>query len=159
MAIGKKLLTALLTVFMAVSMLGLSAFADGDNTGSEGTGIENEGQTGNTDTGSTGTVNKADHKEYNEYLAQYAGAARPDVNIVLPYDEHLVLNSDFSVSDEKMPTGNFGGIEAVLSSDDKIIAWKVTVPQDGLYNVRVNYYNFTSFKVETGSSALRHAWL
>ena len=68
MAIGKKLLAALLTVFMAVSMLGLSAFADGDNTGSEGTGIENEGQTGNTDTGSTGTVNKADHKEYNEYL-------------------------------------------------------------------------------------------
>ncbi|MDD6205127.1 MAG: extracellular solute-binding protein [Firmicutes bacterium] len=156
MAIGKKLLAALLTVFMAVSMLGLSAFADGDNTGSGGTGIENEEQTGNTDTGSTGTVNKADHKEYNEYLAQYAGAARPDVNIVLPYDEHLVLNSDFSISDEKMPTGNFGGIEAVLSSDDKIIAWKVTVPQDGLYNVRVNYYNFTSFKVETGSSVIEY---
>ena len=154
MAIGKKITAALLALLMAVSVCGLTAFADGSDPANP----DASGNGGNTnqEQQDSGTESSKDRLEYRAYLEQYASAAKPDASISAPASEHLVLNSDFTVSEDKLPMGSFEGVEAVVSTDDRIIGWKVTVPQTGLYSFRLHYYTFKSFKVESGSTVTEY---
>jgi len=146
MAIGKKLLAALLLVALCASMLGISAFAQGDTA--------TVAATNSTDSGIKST---AKAEAYDSYIAKYATAARPNTQIVLSAKDHTVLDADFNATDKKMPMGTFEGVEAVVSDDNNIIGWKVNVPETGLYNLKVTYYTFLSFEVDNGSSVTKYS--
>ena len=115
-------------------------------------------ETGNTnqEQQDSGTESSKDRLEYRAYLEQYASAAKAGCKYIRAGLGHLVLNSDFTVSEDKLPMGSFEGVEAVVSTDDRIIGWKVTVPQTGLYSFRLHYYTFKSFKVESGSTVTEY---
>lgn len=167
MAIGRKLMAALLTILMTISMLGLPVFAEGETDSTQepqtteqtGENTEDPEDGDGVDPGTVTTPSQVKKQDtYNKYLETHASADRPMIDpIDLTYDQHLVLNSDFTVSEEKLLIDTFGGFEAVLSDESKIIGWKVTVPKTGMYNLSVMYYNFLSHKVEGDSSVTEYA--
>ena len=73
MAIGKKITAAMLALLMAVSVCGLTAFADGSDPANP----DASGNGGNTnqEQQDSGTESSKDRLEYRAYLEQYASAS------------------------------------------------------------------------------------
>ena len=90
-----------------------------------------------TDTEAAQSADTSD-RNYDAYLATYTGAQRPETSV-------LALGPAAQYADgegvPRIETG-IGGIqeEAVLSEEGEGLTWIVTVPQAGLYNLKLEYY-------------------
>ena len=73
---------------------------------------------------------------YRDYLSEYQGAPRPQVEIVIPAVQFRAAANKFHVLTD------YDGYEGrVLWTDERgYIEWEVDVPQAGLYNVEITYY-------------------
>lgn len=73
---------------------------------------------------------------YDDYISQYANAAKPQTQIVIPVDQ-------YSKTDMKIKVLNnhegFTG-KAILTEEEGYIEYKVNVAQAGLYNIYMDYY-------------------
>jgi len=70
---------------------------------------------------------------YVDYLAQHAGAARPDV--VVDVDVFASRQSA-----EAEPSNDVAGWPALLTFEGGFVEWAVTIPEAGFYNIYVEYY-------------------
>lgn len=99
------------------------------------------------------TANKITKDDtYQKYMNKYAEAARPKQEIVVDASTYKTLNEDFTPSNETLSVQEFAGIKAVVLPDSGIVAWEVTVPETGLYNMKVQYYNFIEATYDKGDS-------
>ncbi len=146
MAMGKKLLTALLLVALLSSMLGISAFAQ-NSTATTGTADSTAGEV--SEVGDRGDA-------YQDYMAAHKDAAYPKQEIVLSPEDHIVLDENFIENGEKLPVGTIKdeGTKVVLSNEEKTIAWKVKVDKAGFYNLKINYYTASKFQIESDSEII-----
>src|SRR5690606_18924246 len=73
---------------------------------------------------------------YQDYLAEYQGAPRPQVEIVIPAVAFRAAANRFQI------LTNYEGYDGrVLWTDERgYIEWEVDVPQAGLYNLEITYY-------------------
>ena len=95
--------------------------------------------------------NLVDEDSYDFYLEQHADKKRPERVIRIEGEEYSSVSDEgFSVKD------NLEGLEgkSVITPEVGSITWKVDVPEDGLYNLRIHYY-----PLEGKSSAIEREML
>lgn len=72
---------------------------------------------------------------YDDYLAQYAGAPRPNTKIIVPA-------VSYSSGEGVTVAEGLGGLSSSVVQTDEggYIEWQVNVPEAGLYNIALTYY-------------------
>lgn len=129
---GKKIMAMVLTAAVALSLLPM-------------TGSESHAQTellmdDFDEIISTYNIDPS-MQSYKEYMAVYGNENRPDREIEIPAGDFVRYEeSDAPVTPEVRK--DFDGMagESVLTGEDSLIEFEVTVPETGLYNMSVVYY-------------------
>lgn len=133
----QRLVAVLLAVLMLVPMTGVASAAD---SGSESSGS---------------SISLAEINEilnainYTDYKQLYAGVSRGETTIVIPGTEYD-------------PNGTTATVEIVENYLDRegsslsigetgVVTWKVNVPKDGMYSIRINYAQVTRDKANSNS--------
>lgn len=121
---------------------------DGESLGSgvdiaADSGIEESVDPGES-VGLTGLTAYQRAKTYHEYLSEYQGAARPDVEIVVPAESYVSTDMAAETTDvtalgtDGLPDGYDG--KAVITTEQGYIEWEIDVPTAGLYGIELMYY-------------------
>ncbi len=78
---------------------------------------------------------------YKDYLAEHARAAKPAEEIVVNAGDYSRYEEDDAPAQPEI-VENYEGMEgkSVLTGEDSLIEFDVTVPESGLYNLSVTYY-------------------
>ncbi len=88
---------------------------------------------------------------YGDYLSDHADAAHPQTEISLKYDEHQEYDNELKLKENELPYAEFTDEyfnitqKALISDEDTIIGWTFSVPEDGMYSIKINYYNFVEY--------------
>lgn len=158
-ALSKKIMACILMLLMLFS-LAITVSAEPEPADSDGTQLNQpqdsngSGASNATEPGAV-TANKITKDDtYQKYMNKYAEAARPKQEIVVDASTYKTLNEDFTPSNETLSVQEFAGIKAVVLPDSGIVAWEVTVPETGLYNMKVQYYNFIEATYDKGDSVV-----
>ncbi|MBS6476084.1 MAG: hypothetical protein KH354_08975, partial [Clostridiales bacterium] len=158
-ALSKKIMACILMLLMLFS-LAITVSAEPEPADSDGTQLNqpqdsNESDASNATEPGAVTANKITKDDtYQKYMNKYAEAARPKQEIVVDASTYKTLNKDFTPSNETLSVQEFAGIKAVVLPDSGIVAWEVTVPETGLYNMKVQYYNFIEATYDKGDSVV-----
>ncbi|MBQ7600339.1 MAG: extracellular solute-binding protein [Clostridia bacterium] len=129
--VGKRLLSLGLAAIICLTSLPLIVSAAGSDESGGKTTPENQKATLQEVTDALKT------KSYNEYVALYGGVGKGTEDITIPavqYDRSLTTAA---VSVETDYNGRTG--KSLRIGDDGIVTWKVTVPEDGLYAIDIDY--------------------
>ena len=80
--------------------------------------------------------------DYNSYLTQYAQAARPDKKVVAGYEDCVRYEED-GMAVEPTVYENYEGRKgkSLLTKENSLVEYEITVPETGLYNLSVLYYS------------------
>ena len=91
---------------------------------------------------STYSIN-ADIPSYADYLEAHEDAARPDATVTIDADS-FVRYEDAGIAAEPAILADYDGEtgNAVLTGEESLIEWVVTVPESGLYDLNVRYYPY-----------------
>ncbi|MBP5602327.1 MAG: extracellular solute-binding protein [Treponema sp.] len=73
-------------------------------------------------------------KPYTEYLAEHSNAKNPDITV--PVD---IFAFDVDKSSGASLVSNYQGKNVVLTDDHSSVTWYVDVPQEGFYNIEMEY--------------------
>ena len=129
---GKKIMAMILTAAVALSLLPM-------------TGTESHAQTELLMDDFDEIINTYNIDpsmlSYKEYMALHGGENRPDREIEIPAGDFVRYEeSDVPTTPEVLK--DFDGMagESVLTGEDSLIEFEVTVPETGLYNMSVVYY-------------------
>lgn len=98
----------------------------------------------------TAIISTDDTNSYEQYVEQYASAARPDRTIRVEGEDYIeVSGGEFVIAD------GYEGLDgkAVLTPDKGTIDWKVNVEEPGLYHIRIHY-----FPIEGKSAAIERSF-
>ena len=92
--------------------------------------------------------------DYSDYLAKYEDALRPDAVVTVEADS-FVRYEDMGAAAQPEVMADYQGAtgQAVLTGEESLIEWKVTVPESGLYDMSILYY-----PVEGKNSAIQRAF-
>ncbi len=102
---------------------------------------------------STYSIN-ADIAGYTDYLDRYAEALRPAQTVTVPAASFVRYEEDGVAADPAILTDYEGQLgDAVLTGEESLIEWSVTVPEDGLYDLSILYYPY-----EGKNSAIQRAF-
>ncbi|MBQ8554780.1 MAG: extracellular solute-binding protein [Clostridia bacterium] len=91
---------------------------------------------------------------YADYLERYENAARPDVTVTVEADAFVRYEDAGTavqpeiLADYEGATGN-----AVLTGEESLVEWTVSVPESGLYDLSILYYPY-----EGKNSAIQRAF-
>ncbi len=96
---------------------------------------------------------------YADYLAQHGEAIRPDVTVTLEADSYVryedagvaakpQILTDYDCIDQEEGKGN-----ALLTGEESLVEWKISVPESGLYDLSILYYPY-----EGKNSAIQRAF-
>lgn len=132
MAHPKK--TMLLTAAMIVALLFQACMGNGSPSAAYANGKDDEesSQSGNN----VGAAASPDPFGYQSYLAQYASAARPDLNVEADLSK-FTSSSDAQAVSMQDDEGRPG--TAVKTGEKGSLTWEVNVDREGLYNVGITY--------------------
>lgn len=94
---------------------------------------------------STYSINK-EILDYTDYLEKHEDAARPDAVVTVEADTFVryedagaavqpEIRADYEVGEDGLGKGN-----AVLTGEESLIEWTVSVPESGLYDLSILYY-------------------
>ena len=83
---------------------------------------------------STSTSAVSAGKSYSEYQADYSNAKNPGISV--PVD---VFAFDAEKSEGASVVSNYQGKDVVLTDDHSSVIWYVDVPQEGFYNISMEY--------------------
>ncbi len=74
-------------------------------------------------------------KDYEQYLSQYQGAARPK-------QETIILAAEYSAAEDVQVIENLGSYQGKIlsTSETGYVEWKVNIAEEGLYNIKTKYY-------------------
>ena len=80
--------------------------------------------------------------DYNSYLTQYAQVARPDKKVVADYEDCVRYEED-GMAVEPTVYENYEGRsgKSLLTKENSLVEYEITVPETGLYNLSVLYYS------------------
>ena len=129
---GKKVIALALTVAMAMTLL-------------PGTGLEGYAKTDKLmddfdDIISTYNIDPS-IPSYKEYKKEHEGDKKPATSIEVPAGEFVRYEESDAPATPEIYTDYEGMAgDSVLTSEDSLIEFEVTVPESGLYNVSVVYY-------------------
>lgn len=129
---GKKIIALALTVAMAMTLL-------------PGTGLEGYAKTDKLmddfdDIISTYNIDPS-IPSYKEYKKEHEGDKKPETSIEVPAGEFVRYEESDAPATPEIYTDYEGMAgDSVLTSEDSLIEFEVTVPESGLYNVSVVYY-------------------
>ncbi len=129
---GKKIIALALTVAMAMTLL-------------PGTGLEGYAKTDKLmddfdDIISTYNIDPS-IPSYKEYKKEHEGGKKPETSIEVPAGEFVRYEESDAPATPEIYTDYEGMAgDSVLTSEDSLIEFEVTVPESGLYNVSVVYY-------------------
>lgn len=129
---GKKIIALALTVAMAMTLL-------------PGTGLEGYAKTDKLmddfdDIISTYNIDPS-IPSYKEYKKEHEGDKKPETSIEVPAGEFVRYEENDAPATPEIYTDYEGMAgDSVLTSEDSLIEFEVTVPESGLYNVSVVYY-------------------
>ncbi len=91
---------------------------------------------------------------YTDYLAQHEEAIRPAASVTVAADSFVRYEDDGVAADPQILADHEGETgSAVLTGEESLIEWVVTVPEDGLYDLSIRYY-----PVEGKNSAIQRAF-
>ena len=129
---GKKVIALALTVAMAMTLL-------------PGTGLEGYAKTDKLmddfdDIISTYNIDPS-IPSYKEYKKEHEDDKKPATSIEVPAGEFVRYEESDAPATPEIYTDYEGMAgDSVLTSEDSLIEFEVTVPESGLYNVSVVYY-------------------
>lgn len=77
---------------------------------------------------------------YDDYLALYAKAPEPNNTVIIQAVDGYVSDGGTA----PVVLENIGGktSKSLLTYDDSIVSWKITIPESGKYNINVSYYPY-----------------
>ncbi len=132
--VGKRLLSLGLAAIICLTSLPLIVAADSDSSGDNAQDSQRNTLQEVTDALKT--------KSYNEYTEMYGGVGKGTEDIYIPaakYDKQLTTA-------EVKVERDFNGREgtSLRIADDGIVTWKVTVPEEGMYAIDIDYCPVTS---------------
>ena len=131
-ATGKKIIALALTVTMAVTLLPV--------TGLEGYAKTELLMDDFDDIISTYNIDPS-IPSYKEYKKEYEGEKKPDGVVEIPAGDFVRYEESDAPAVPEVYTDYEGMAgDSVLTSEDSLIEFEVTVPESGLYNVTVVYY-------------------
>lgn len=83
-------------------------------------------------------------KSYDEYLAQFTGAARPDQSYILAGTDHTASANELDVVQD------LGGYPAqvIVTDETGYVEWEVFIEEAGLYNLGIKYYPIEGYGVD-----------
>jgi len=88
---------------------------------------------------------------YDYYLSQHVNALRPNDTVIVPLDDFSDIDMQYEVLDSF--EGYTGTV--LITDEEGFIEWEVNVPEEGLYNVSIEY-----FPIEGRGSAIeREIWI
>ena len=79
---------------------------------------------------------------YSEYQSKHKKAAYPSSSVAVD-----VLNCDESISSGIRVESDYYGKAVVITEDDSSVTWSVDVPQEGFYNISMEYVAIPSRNV------------
>lgn len=120
---------AVVVVCIAVVMLVFSLFSGGEEVARTG-GIVFQAQEG------------YDDSRYVSYIHQYGEADYNGSSI------EVDLQKDLAAGSSKALMETYEGRSALLTTDDDSFTWNVTVPKEGLYAIKVDYYTVEGYGSE-----------
>ena len=114
----KRAGTLFLAILFALPQFGTTALAAGPDTGEL-----------------TTVASAIDYDGYFYYIQDYAGAARPDVEVGVELPAYTLSDADVASMKEVDGTAGlfFGDVPGLAT-------WEVEIPEDGLYSIQVCYY-------------------
>jgi len=88
---------------------------------------------------------------YELYISQFAGAQKPETEVSIAVDQYIEADMDVEVLQDF--NGHAG--KSLKTDEQGYVTWEVDVPQEGLYNIFIEYY-----PIEGRSSAIeREIWI
>ena len=91
---------------------------------------------------------------YSDYLEKHDDAVRPDAVVTVEADSFVRYeDAGAAVQPEVMADYQGADGQAVLTGEESLIEWKITVPESGLYDMSILYY-----PVEGKNSAIQRAF-
>lgn len=90
-------------------------------------------------------------ENYKQYLADYSGEARPDVEVAVDLSAIQLSKGEVSLLEDF--EGRPG--TSLSTGEEGYVEWELEVPEEGLYNIEVTYYADEG----KGSSIERSVWV
>ena len=134
--LAKRLLSFFLAAVMTVGvMTSLHVFADEEDTGSAGPGQETRETTdiefhSNLAGGDAGSA-------YSEYAERFASVPKAEKSVFIDPSEYDAANT---TADVRVFESFEGKNNVIYMPSSGITSWKVDIPEDGRYAMRITYY-------------------
>ncbi|MBQ8200328.1 MAG: extracellular solute-binding protein [Clostridia bacterium] len=91
---------------------------------------------------------------YADYLEQHEEAVRPEIAVTVEADAYVRYEDAGVTAEPRILTDYEGGAgNAVLTGEESLVEWKVSVPESGLYDLSILYYPY-----EGKNSAIQRAF-
>lgn len=115
-----------------------------------------------TDTGESGSSSTTGYEtqtlaqllatiEYGEYLAKYVDIPSGKETVALSGDSITGYDSDITNAKGVQKLSVEGGSDILYLPSDGVVGWKISVPAEGMYNLKITYYPVEEINSSNGS--------